>query len=70
LKWRVRADVILGDEGIARGLYQHIAAAVKDAETIRPGELAEERSYTSLEQCRHDEEPPGPCVEIERVESE
>jgi len=70
LKWRVRADVILSDEGTARGLYQHIAAAVKDAETIRPGEPAEERSYANLELCRHDEEPPGPCEEIERVESE
>jgi len=69
LKWRVRADVILSDEGIARGLYQHIAAAVKDAETIRPGEPAEEKSYAALEQCRHDEEPPGPCEEIERAES-
>jgi len=69
MKWRVRADVILSDEGIARGLYQHIAAAVKDAETIRPGELAEEKSSAVLELCRHDEEPPGPCEEIERVES-
>jgi len=69
LKWRVKADVILSDEGIARGLYQHIAVAVEDAETIRPGEPAEERSYATLEQCRHDEEPPGPCEEIERVES-
>jgi len=70
VKYRVRADVILSDEGIARGLYQHIAAAVKEAETIRPGEPAEERSSASLELCRHDEEPPGPCEEIERVESE
>jgi len=70
LKWRVRADVILSDEGIARGLYRHIAAAVKDAETIRPGEPVEERSSATLELCRHDEEPPGPCEEIERVESE
>jgi len=70
LKWRVRADVILSDEGVARGLYQHIAAAVKEAETIRPGEPAEERSWADLELCRHDEEPPGPCEEIERVESE
>jgi len=69
VKYRVRANVILSDEGTARGLYQHIAAAVEDAETIRPGEPAEERSYASLEQCRHDEEPPGPCEEIERVES-
>jgi len=70
VKYRVRADVILSDESIARGLYQHIAAAVKAAETIRPGEPEEEKSYASLEQCRHDEEPPGPCEEIERVESE
>jgi len=70
LKWRVRADVILSDEGIARGLYQHIAAAVKDAETIRPGEPAEEKSSAVLELCRHDEEPAEPCEEIERVESE
>jgi len=69
LKLRIRADVILSDEGIARGLYQHIAAAVREAETIRPGEPAEEKSYAALELCRHDEEPPGPCEEIERVES-
>jgi len=70
LKYRIRADIILSDEGIARGLYQHIAAAVKEAETIRPGEPVEEKSWAFWELCRHDEEPPGPCEEIERVESE
>jgi len=70
LKWRVRADVILADERRARRLFEAVEEYMRWAETIRSGEPAEERSYASLERCRHDEEPPGPCEEIERVESE
>jgi len=69
LKWRVRADIILSDERRARRLFEAVEEYMHWAETIRPGEPAEERSYAMLEQCRHDEEPPGPCEEIERVES-
>jgi len=69
LKYRVRADVILSDERRARRLFEAVEEYMRWAETIRPGEPAEERSYASLERCRHDEEPPGPCEEIERVES-
>jgi len=69
VKWRVRADVILADERRARRLFEAVEDYMRWAETIRPGEPAEERSYASLERCRHDEEPPGPCEEIERVES-
>jgi len=69
LKWRVRADVILSDERRARLLYNMVKGYARKAETIRPGEPVEERSYAALEKCRHDEEPPGPCEEIERVES-
>jgi len=69
LKWRVRADVILADERRARRLFEAVEEYMRWAETIRPGEPAEEKSWVGLEQCRHDEEPPGPCEEIERVES-
>jgi len=69
VKWRVRADVILADERRARRLFEAVEEYMRWAETIRPGELAEEKSWAMLEQCRHDEEPPGPCEEIERVES-
>jgi len=70
VKYRVRANVILSDEKRARFLFNMVKGYARKAETIRPGEPAEERSYASLEQCRHDEEPPGPCEEIGRVESE
>jgi len=70
LKYRVRADVILSDERRARRLFEAVKEYMRWAETIRPGELAEEKSDAGLELCRHDEEPPGPCEEIERVESE
>jgi len=69
VKYRVRADVILSDERRARRLFEVVEEYMRWAETIRPGEPAEERSYAALELCRHDEEPPGPCEEIERVES-
>jgi len=69
LKWRVRADVILSDESRARRLFNYVKGFARKAETIREGEPAEEKSWAMLELCRHDEEPPGPCEEIERVES-
>jgi len=69
MKWRVRANVILSDEKRAKFLFNMVKGFARKAETIREGEPAEERSHASLEQCRHDEEPPGPCEEIERVES-
>jgi len=53
LKLRIRADVILSDEGIARGLYQHIAAAVRTmkmwGEHLRDYDCIKRETYTDLD---------------------
>jgi len=70
LKFRIRADIILNDEGEAMGIFASLKGKKELFVTIRKGEPSEERSRVSIEKCYHDEEPSKPCEIIETVESE
>jgi len=70
LKFRVRADIILDDEGKAKGIFASLKGKKELFVTIRKGEPDEERSRVSIEKCYHNEESPKPCEIIEIVESE
>jgi len=55
LKFRVRADMILDDEGEAKGIFASLKGKKDKLVTIRKGEPNEERSRVSIEKCYHNE---------------
>jgi len=68
-KIRLRCNLIFDveDGDRAKALVRLIRENVEKLQAIRRGEPGGERSWATLELCRHDEEPPGPCEVLLRV---
>ena len=51
--FRIRCDFAFPpeEEGVARGLIQHLLNQISKAVRINPGQPNEERGYVSLERC-------------------
>lgn len=60
--YRVRIDMNFDTELDARAIF---TAAKNRKAKHKP--LSNEISYCKLEHCGHDESPPSPCVELEKV---
>lgn len=66
MKYRVRLDMSFTDEAAARSLMNYAENLADKAAGINEGQVNEEKSFTDLEACRHDEGLP--CEKLERVE--
>ncbi len=71
---RFRADIVYqpDSEGEAPELYDLIEEARKRVDAgvvINEGQDNEERGFFSVEECRHNETPTGPCTVIEKWET-
>jgi len=67
--YRVRIDLAFLDPDQAQALYDQAAEVIGHALTIKPGEPNEPKGFISLQHCRRDEIPPGPCTETSRQET-
>ena len=68
MKYRVRADLSFSSEADARSVMNYAKTLTGKAVSLNEGEVNEEISYVDIHLCGHDEFPPQPCQNIERVE--
>ncbi|OFW54946.1 MAG: hypothetical protein A2V75_09095 [Actinobacteria bacterium RBG_16_70_17] len=59
--WRLTCDLIFATADVPRALRDRIAQVLAQAISINVGQDTQEDSSLTLQRCRHDEEPPGPC---------
>ena len=68
MKYRVRVDLSFSSEADARSVMNYAKTLAGKAVSINEGEVNEEISYVDVHLCGHDESPPQPCQNMERVE--
>ena len=68
MKYRVRVDLSFDSEADGQSLMDYARTLTGKAVSINEGEDNEEISFCEFELCRHDESPPQPCQNIERLE--
>jgi hypothetical protein len=68
MKYRVKVDLSFDSEADAQLLMNYAKTLTGKAGSINEGEVNEEISYVDIHLCGHDESPPQPCQNIERVE--
>jgi len=68
MKYRVRLDLSFDSKADAQTLMNYAKGLSSKAVSVNEGEVNEEISYMDIHLCGHDESPPQPCQNIERVE--
>ena len=68
MKYRVRVDLSFDSEADAQLLMDYAKTLTGKAISLNEGEVNEEISYMDIHLCGHDESPPQPCQNMERVE--
>ena len=66
---RFRADIAYDDADPLNDLVEEARRRIGAAVVINEGQDNEERGYFEVQDCRHDEVPPAPCVVTERWEA-
>lgn len=59
--YRILVDLAFSDLATAEQIRDQAKALLSMAITINPGTPDQAQGYVILEECRHDENPPGPC---------
>ncbi len=63
---RFRADIAYEDFDALNDLVEEARRRIMGATVINEGQPNEERGYFSVEDCAHNDTPPGPCVVTEK----
>jgi hypothetical protein len=67
--YRIRLDLVFNDKLIADKAMDWIKiGAAEYAKSLNEGLDNEEISFLDYEECGHDQDPPVPCVKLERWE--
>lgn len=67
--WRVHTDLAFDIEDEAHDFFHDCELAQAKSVTINPGQPNEERGYSYLEECHHDDDPSTPCVKLQECQS-
>lgn len=63
--YRITIDLSFVKAASAHAVKKTTLDHFKNAVTINPGELNEEKGFIVVQNCYHDETPPSPCEIIE-----
>ena len=63
MKYRVRIDAAFDAEADARAVFNAAKTLNTKVKSLNEGE----QSFITLEACGHDESPPQPCTQLDKV---